>query len=95
MSAEACCGWITPKNRLLAGSHSNKFLTKAKPCAHPVNRFDNVPLYTVYATSLDKGATVQNAVVANDEDEAYQKARMLYPRDRYDVTVYLQSADDD
>lgn len=52
-------------------------------------------LYLVYATSLDKGSTVQDAVAASDEPEAYEKARMLYPRERYDVTVYLQSADDD
>jgi hypothetical protein len=52
-------------------------------------------LYLVYATALGDGLTVQNTVAARDEHEAYQKARMLYPRNRYDVTVYLQSADDD
>jgi hypothetical protein len=52
-------------------------------------------LYLVYATLLADGSTVEDTVAASDEDEAYQKARTLYPRDRYDVTVYLQSADDD
>lgn len=52
-------------------------------------------LYLVYATLLTDGSTVEDTVAASDEDEAYQKARLLYPRDRYDVTVYLQSADDD
>jgi hypothetical protein len=52
-------------------------------------------LYLVYATPLAGGSTVENTVVAGDEDDAYQKARTLYPRDHFDVTVYLQSADDD
>lgn len=52
-------------------------------------------LYLVYATLLADGATIKDTVAAGDEEEAYQKARILYPRDRYDVTVYLQSADDD
>jgi hypothetical protein len=52
-------------------------------------------LYLVYATLLADGSTVEDTVAASDEDEEYQKARTLYPRDRYDVTVYLQSADDD
>lgn len=52
-------------------------------------------LYLVYATPLDGGPTVQDTVIASDEDKAYEKARTLYPRDRFDVTVYLQSADDD
>lgn len=52
-------------------------------------------LYLVYATPLDGGPTVEDTVAASDEDNAYEKARTLYPRDRYDVTVYLQSADDD
>ncbi|MFZ1830150.1 MAG: hypothetical protein WAW42_15610 [Candidatus Competibacteraceae bacterium] len=52
-------------------------------------------LYLVYATLLANGSTVEDTVAASDEDEAYQKARAIYPRDRYDVTVYLQSADDD
>jgi hypothetical protein len=52
-------------------------------------------LYLVYATPLAGGSTVADTVAAGDEDEAYQKARELYPRDHYDVTVYLQSADDD
>lgn len=52
-------------------------------------------LYLVYATLLADGSTVEDTVAARDEDEAYLKARALYPRDRYDVTVYLQSADDD
>ena len=52
-------------------------------------------LYLVYATPLEGGTTMEDTLVASDENEAYQKARTLYPRDRYDVTVYLQSADDD
>lgn len=52
-------------------------------------------LYLVYATPLTGGSTVADTVAASDENEAYQKARELYPRDHYDVTVYLQSADDD
>ena len=52
-------------------------------------------LYLIYATPLTGGPVVEDTVAASDEDEAYQKARELYPRDRYDVTVYLQSADDD
>ena len=52
-------------------------------------------LYLVYATPLAGGSTVEDTVVAGDGDDAYQKARALYPRDRFDVTVYLQSADDD
>lgn len=52
-------------------------------------------LYLVYATTLDNDSTVQDSVAASDEHEAYRKARALYPRERYDVTVYLQSADDD
>lgn len=52
-------------------------------------------LYLVYATPLAGGSTVEDTVVASDGDDAYQKARALYPRDRFDVTVYLQSADDD
>ncbi|KAB2929034.1 MAG: hypothetical protein F9K25_11500 [Candidatus Contendobacter sp.] len=52
-------------------------------------------LYLVYATPLASGPTVADTVAASDENEAYQKARELYPRDLYDVTVYLQSADDD
>jgi hypothetical protein len=52
-------------------------------------------LYLVYATPLGGGSTIEDTVAAGDEDEAYHKARALYPRDRYDVTVYLQSADDD
>ncbi len=52
-------------------------------------------LYLVYATPLADGRTVKDTVAARDEDEAYQKARELYPRDRFAVTVYLQSADDD
>ena len=52
-------------------------------------------LYLVYATPLESGSVIEDTVVAGDEDQAYQKARALYPRDRYDVTVYLQSADDD
>ncbi len=52
-------------------------------------------LYLVYATPLTGGPTIQDTVAAGDENDAYEKARTLYPRDRYDVTVYLQSADDD
>lgn len=52
-------------------------------------------LYLVYATPLAGGSTVEDTVVAGDEDDAYHRARTLYPRDRFDVTVYLQSADDD
>lgn len=52
-------------------------------------------LYQVYATPLAGGSTVEDAVVAGDEDDAYRKARALYPRDHFDVTIYLQSADDD
>jgi hypothetical protein len=52
-------------------------------------------LYLVYATPLAGGATIKDTVAAGDEDDAYEKARALYPRDRYDVTIYLQSADDD
>ncbi len=52
-------------------------------------------LYLVYATLLADGSTVEDTVAASDEDEAHQKARALYPHGRYDVTVYLQSADDD
>ncbi|HRF45069.1 MAG TPA: hypothetical protein PLD30_12675 [Candidatus Competibacteraceae bacterium] len=52
-------------------------------------------LYLVYATALDNGSIVEDSVAASDEDEAYQKARTLYPRERYDITVYLQSTDDD
>ncbi len=52
-------------------------------------------LYLVYATPLAGGSTVEDTVVAGDEDDAYQKARTLFPRDHFDVTVYLQSADDD
>jgi hypothetical protein len=52
-------------------------------------------LYLVYATPLAGGSTVEDTVAASDEDEANQKARELYPRDRFDITVYLQSADDD
>jgi len=56
--------------------------------SHPV-------LYLVYATPLAGGATVTDTVAARDESEAYQKARELYPREHFDVTIYLQSADDD
>jgi hypothetical protein len=52
-------------------------------------------LYLVYATPLTGGSTIEDTVAAGDENDAYEKARVLYPRDRYDVTVYLQSADDD
>jgi hypothetical protein len=52
-------------------------------------------LYLVYATPLTGGPVVEDTVAASDEHDAYGKARALYPRDRYDVTVYLQSADDD
>ncbi|CDH43299.1 MAG: hypothetical protein IPL59_00270 [Candidatus Competibacteraceae bacterium] len=52
-------------------------------------------LYLVYATPLIGGPTIEDMVAAGDENDAYEKARTLYPRDRYDVTVYLQSADDD
>lgn len=52
-------------------------------------------LYLVYATPLDGDPTIEDTVAASDENEAYKKARALYPRERYDVTVYLQSADDD
>jgi hypothetical protein len=52
-------------------------------------------LYLVYATPILGGSTIEDTVVAGDEDDAYRKARTLYPRDHYDVTVYLQSADDD
>ena len=52
-------------------------------------------LYLVYATPIAGGSTVEDTVVAGDENDAYRKARTLYPRDQYDVTVYLQSADDD
>ncbi|MCC6136204.1 MAG: hypothetical protein LM550_13300 [Candidatus Contendobacter sp.] len=52
-------------------------------------------LYLVYATPLEGGSVIEDTVAAGDEDQAYQKARALYPRGRYDVTVYLQSADDD
>lgn len=51
-------------------------------------------LYLVYATPLAGGSAV-DTVVAGDEDDAYQKERTLFPRDHFDVTVYLQSADDD
>ncbi|MDQ5908644.1 MAG: hypothetical protein QG599_736 [Pseudomonadota bacterium] len=52
-------------------------------------------LYLVYATLLADNSTVEDTVAAHNDEDAYQKARTLYPRDRYDVTVYLQSADDD
>lgn len=52
-------------------------------------------LYLVYARPLAGGPTVEDTVAAGDEDEACRKARELYPHDRYDITVYLQSADDD
>lgn len=52
-------------------------------------------LYLVYATLRADGSTREDTVVAADEEEAYLQAQALYPRDRYDVTVYLQSADDD
>lgn len=52
-------------------------------------------LYLVYATSLLNGSVTEDTLVANDQEDAYQKARGLYPRDQFDVTVYLQSADDD
>lgn len=52
-------------------------------------------LYLVYATPIEGGASIADTVAASDEDEAYREARILYPRERYDVTVYLQSADDD
>ena len=61
----------------------------------PTPTRQRLTLYLVYATLLADGSTVEDTVVARDEDEAYLKARALYPRDRYDVTVYLQSADDD
>jgi hypothetical protein len=60
---------------------------------HPTQR--QPTLYLVYATPLTGGSTVEDTVVAGDEDEAYQKAQELYPRDHYDVTVFLHSADDD
>ena len=56
--------------------------------SHPV-------LYLVYATPLAGGSTVKDTVAARDENEAYQKARELYRREHFDVTIYLQSADDD
>lgn len=59
----------------------------------PTRRYPT--LYLVYATPLTGGPVVEDTVAAGDEDDAYEKARELYPRDRYDVTVYLQSADDD
>ncbi|MCC8989144.1 MAG: hypothetical protein LM523_15775 [Candidatus Contendobacter sp.] len=52
-------------------------------------------LYLVYATPLNNGPVIEDTVAASNEDEAYQKARALYPRHQFDVTVYLQSADDD
>jgi hypothetical protein len=60
---------------------------------HPTQRHPT--LYLVYATPLAGGRTVEDTVAASDEDDAYLKARALYPRDRFDVTIYLQSADDD
>ena len=60
---------------------------------HPTQR--RTTLYLVYATPLAGGPTVTDMVTAGDEDEACQKARELYPHDRYEITVYLQSADDD
>ena len=61
---------------------------------HPQNE-TRMTLYLVYATSLNDGSVIEDTVAASDEDEAYQKARTLYPRHQFDVTVYLQSADDD
>lgn len=52
-------------------------------------------LYLIYAAPLAGGLTVEDTVVAGDADEAYRKARTLYPRDHFDVAVYLQSSDDD
>jgi len=52
-------------------------------------------LYLVYASPLDGSSVIEDAIAAVDEDEAYEKARILYPQDRFNVTVYLQSADDD
>ncbi len=52
-------------------------------------------MYLIYATPLAGGPTIEDVVVASDEEEAYRRARALYPRERYDATVYLQSADDD
>lgn len=52
-------------------------------------------LYLVYATPLDGGSVIEDAIVASDEEDAFEKARILYPQDRFTVTVYLQSADDD
>lgn len=71
-------------NRDEGESMHREYLTKRQPT-----------LYLVYATPLAGGSTVADTVAASDENEAYQKARELYPRDHYDVTVYLQSADDD
>ncbi len=61
----------------------------------PTSHQRHATLYLVYATPLDGKATIEDTVAASDETEAYQQARVLYPRDRFDVTVYLQSADDD
>ncbi len=55
----------------------------------------HLTLYLVYATPLTGGPVVEDTVAAHDETDAYGKAHALYPRDRYNVTVYLQSADDD
>jgi hypothetical protein len=52
-------------------------------------------LYLVYGTSLLNGSVVEDTVVANDQEDAYRKARDLYPREQFDVAVYLQSTDDD
>jgi len=60
----------------------------------PQNK-NRTTLYLVYATPLNDGSVIEDTVAASNEDEAYQKARALYPRHQFDVTVYLQSADDD
>lgn len=60
----------------------------------PLNEH-HLTLYLVYATPLEGGPTIEDTIAANHEDEAYQKARALYPLNHFDITVYLQSSDDD
>jgi len=50
--------------------------------SHPPIR-QGPTLYQVYAAALGNGSTVEDTVAAGDEHDAYQKARISYPCDRY------------
>lgn len=82
------------KYRFFIPSSFNQNTPYQGSAMQPQNK-NRITLYLVYATALNDGSVIEDTVAASNEDEAYQKARALYPRHQFDVTVYLQSADDD